>query len=121
MAEHERIAEAYKMMATLGYRPAAPSDGFGNITVPYAELKLDVEAREYAKRFIAEEDTAQYWAGSTHYSFNRAAVLALEAFRLMNNGRIWEPGDEKGAELVPKLLRMAAEEYERAVREEMSR
>ena len=57
MSKLERFAEAYKMMAELGYRPAAPSDGFGGITVPYVELEVDIEAREYAQRFAAEEET----------------------------------------------------------------
>src|SRR5919197_1341109 len=108
MSKLERFAEAYKMMAELGYRPAAPSDGFGGITVPYAELEVGVEAREYARRFEAEEDTDKYWAGCTHYEFNRAAVLALEAFRLMNGGRFWGLDEEKGPELVPALLRKVA-------------
>lgn len=107
------------MMAELGYRPAAPSDGLGGITVPYAELEVDVEAREYARRFLAEEESDSYFAGCTDYTFNRAAVLALEAFRLMNAGRFWGLDEENGPELVPALLRKAAEEYERALREEL--
>jgi hypothetical protein len=118
MSKLERFAEAYKMMAELGYRPAAPSDGFGNVTVPRAELDLDAEARAYAERFAAEEDTDQYWAGCTHYEFNRAALLALEAFRLMNSGRLWVGHEEnpKARGLVPAMLRKAAEEYEREAR-----
>ncbi len=38
------------------YRPAAPSDGFGNITVPEDELDLDAEARAYAERWSREEE-----------------------------------------------------------------
>jgi hypothetical protein len=113
MSKLERFAEAYRMMAELGYRPAAPSDGFGGIVVPLPELEVSVEAREYAQRFAEEEDSGQFWAGCTDYTFNRAAVLALEAFRLMNGGRPENP------ELVPAMLRKAAEEYERALREEM--
>jgi hypothetical protein len=119
MSKLQRFAEAYTMMAELGYRPAAPGNGFGGITVPAAELEVSVEAREYATRFAAEENTNEYWAGCTDYTFNRAAVLALEAFRLMNGGRFWNDGDKRGPELVPDLLRLAAEEYERAVREDM--
>ncbi len=104
-------------MAALGYRPQAPSDGFGTITAPLQELDPDEEALAYARRFIAEENTDQYWAGCTHYEFNRAAVWALEAFRLMNAGRLWVGESPERAEharsLVPKLLRLAADEYER--------
>jgi hypothetical protein len=119
MSKLERLAEAYLMLAELGYRPAAPSDGFGGITVPHAELEVSIEAREYARRFVAEEDSDRYYAGCTDYTFNRAAVLALEAFRLMNGGSFWRHDDERGPKLVPALLRKAAEEYERAVREEL--
>jgi hypothetical protein len=35
----EQIAVAYRLMSERGhYRPAAPSDGFGNITVPLRQL-----------------------------------------------------------------------------------
>ena len=118
MSKQERFAEAYKMLAEFGYRPAAPSDGFGGITVPARELDLDIEAREYARRFEAEEDTDHYFGGCTDYVSNRAAILALEAFRLMNGGRFWDRDDPKGPTIVPGMLRKAAEEYERALREE---
>ena len=107
------------MMAELGYRPAAPGDGYGNITVPAAELETSVEAREYAARFAEEEDEGRYTAGCTDYRFSRAAILALEAFRLCNSGTVGFSDDEDAPELVPALLRRAAEEYERAVREEV--
>lgn len=103
----QRLAEAYRAMASLGYRPAAPSDGFGGITVPERELELDVEAREYGQRFLKEEDNGVYWAGCTDFRSLRAAIWALEAFRLMNAGSFG------GEAIVPRLLRMAAEEYER--------
>ncbi len=89
MSKLERFAEAYKMMAESGYRPAAPSNGMGTIIVPHAELEVDIEARTYAEHFLVEEKTGTYYAGCTDYASNRAAVLALEAFRLMNVGRFW--------------------------------
>ena len=109
------------MMAELRYRAAAPSDGFGGITVPAAELDMSIEAKEYARRFIAEEDSGVYHAGCTDYTFVRAAVLTLEAFRNMNAGTFWliAGEDKDGWKLVPALLRKAAEEYERAVREDV--
>jgi hypothetical protein len=119
MSKLQRLAQAYALMASLGYRPGAPSDGHGNITVPTAELETSIEAREYAQRFVAEENTNHYWAGCTDYRFNRAAVMALEAFRLMNSGPFWRDDDEDGPELVPALLRLAADEYERALEEDM--
>jgi hypothetical protein len=107
------------MLAELGYQPAAPSHGFGDIAVPIPDLEVNARAREYPERFIAEENTNHFFVGCTDYAFNRAAVLALEAFRLMNAGQFWDIDDEQGPALVPALLRKAAEEYERAVREEL--
>jgi hypothetical protein len=107
------IGAAYRAMAEVGYRPAAPSDGFGNITVPLAETDIDQEVQQYARRFVDEEESDTYWAGCTHGEFLRAAVWTLEAFRLMNGGRFWGD-DERGPTLVPTLLRMAADEYQRA-------
>jgi hypothetical protein len=109
----DEIGAAYRAMAEAGYRPAAPSDGFGNITVPLPETDIDQEIRAYAERFVEEEDSDRYWAGCTHDEFLRAAVWTLEAFRLMNGGRFWGD-DPRGPALVPTLLRMAADEYERA-------
>lgn len=115
----DRFASAYRMLADLGYRPAAPGDGYGNIVVPLEELDLDAEAESYAHRFMAEEDTHCYRAGVTHYSFNRVAVLVLEALRLTNSGVFWGSDDTaSGARLVPQLLRLAAAEYEREQRRE---
>ena len=105
----QRMAEAYRGMASLGYRPAAPSDGFGGITVPERELEVAIEGREYGQRFLQEEDEDVYLAGCTDFRSLRAAIWALEAFRLMNAGSFG------GETIVPKLLRMAAEEYERAM------
>ena len=120
MAGVERYAEAYKMLAELGYRPAAPSDGLGNITVPIEELDLEAEAMEYARRFAEEEDSHRYWAGCTDYTFSRAAILALEAFRLMNGGLLGDPLNPDW-DMVPAILRKAAEEYEREFRKDRLR
>lgn len=44
---HEQIRNAYRRMAAEAhYRPTAPSDGMGSITVP---LDLQAEATAYAK------------------------------------------------------------------------
>lgn len=110
MSNTSRLHEAYKAMVELGYRPAAPSDGVGNITVPVEELQPDIEAREYARRFMRDEDNGgMFFLGCTDYRFVRAVVWTLEAIHLMNAGTI---PDET---LVPQLLRMAVHEYEREV------
>ena len=103
----ERIGDAYRGMASLGYRPGAPSDGFGGVTVPEAELEVGIEGRHYAHQFLEEEDKGVYRAGCTDLRSLRAAIWALEALRLMNAGSFG------GEAIVPGLLRMAAEEYER--------
>lgn len=54
--------------------------------MPYAELDVDIEAKDYARRLLAEEESDTYAARCTDDTFNRAAVLALAAFRLMNAG-----------------------------------
>lgn len=115
----DQYAKGYRMLAELNYRPAAPSDGHGNITVPDEAMDLEKEARRYADEFAAMDDAMLWDAGCTHWEFAPCAVLALEAFRLMNAGRIWSLGREDDKSLVPNLLRRAAEEYERVVRAEV--
>jgi hypothetical protein len=99
-------------MAELGYRPAAPSDGLGNITVPTQELDLNAECRKYAERWREEEDEGTFHAGSLDGRSLESGVWTMEAFRLMCGGQFWDNGDERGPKLVPALLRKAAEEYE---------
>jgi hypothetical protein len=117
----EQFAKGYKILAELGYRPAAPSDGFGNITVPVAELDLEVEARAYAQAFEAMDQAMVWEAGCTDARLAAGAVLVLEAFRLMNGGMPWGRDDAPGELLIPRLLRRAAEEYERVVRADQNR
>jgi hypothetical protein len=87
---HQSITQllgAYlKMAEEAQYRPAAPSDGFGNITVPLEELDLDAEARKYAARWWAEEDEMTFWLGCCDYKSRPATVYAVEAARCMNGG-----------------------------------
>ena len=108
MSPAERFQDAYRHMAAIGYRPAAPSDGMGTITVPLEQLDLDDEARRYARRFIAEEHTRTFWLGVTDYTTNRAFAWTVEAARLMCAGPMVR-GD-----LVPRLLRLALADYRRA-------
>lgn len=117
-------AEGYRMLAELGYRPMAPSDGHGNVVVPVEELDLDAEAMAYARDFRQMDDSMEWQAGCTHSDLAPAAVLVLEAFRLMNAGRIWGRaggGGGPGDLLVPRLLRRAAQEYQEVVEEDRRR
>src|SRR5690348_10688293 len=63
-----RFAQAYLTMARNGYRPQAPSDGFGNIQLTRDELdedgRLYREAVEYAANFCRHEDAdRKFWIG----------------------------------------------------------
>jgi hypothetical protein len=85
-----RFAQAYLMMADAKYRPAAPSDGFGNIQLTKDEIadedRLYCEAVKYAAQFSLEEDRHAFWVGCSNYSTNRAFVLAIEAARSLAGG-----------------------------------
>jgi len=73
----EQIQAAYRRMAEgARYRPAAPSDGFGNITVPFEDLNLDEEAAKYAARWMTEEDEGVFRLGCCDFSTRAAAIFA---------------------------------------------
>lgn len=108
----EQLTEAYKRMAREArYRPAAPSDGFGNITVPEDELDLEAEARDYAVSWWAEEDQQYFWLGCCDFVSRPAAVFAVEAARNLNAGTI-------GKQTAIALLKMALRDVERDARQD---
>lgn len=81
----DRYVEAYyEMAAKAKYRPAARSDGFGNIPAGVDYLndpnELEREANTYAKR-IYEQDNKKCFQvqASSNYRTNRALVYVLEA------------------------------------------
>ena len=97
----EQIASAYRQMAHGAcYRPSAPSDGMGHITVPVEELDLDAECSRYAAQWWREEDEWDFFIGCCHYQFRPATVFAVEAARLMCSA---------DGETALRLLRMAAD------------
>jgi hypothetical protein len=90
-AEFDRIVEAYMQMAEAAhYRPAAPSDELGHILLSKSKLKdravLLAEARQYAARFMEEENTRSFFLGVSNLATNRALVYAIEACRLLCGG-----------------------------------
>jgi hypothetical protein len=86
----EQIARAYRRMATEGrYRPKAPSDGFGNITVPAEELDLAFESEGYAIDWAIEEGTESYHIGVPCMSTREAMVYTVEAARLLAGGQLF--------------------------------
>ena len=87
-----RFAETYLMMARTGYRPAAPSDGLGNIQLD--EERLYREAAEYALKFNREEvaarsgsaaptpaPTAHMFCRSRLRGFSQAVAMAINTPR----------------------------------------
>jgi hypothetical protein len=98
---HEQLTGAYRAMARVArYRPAAPSDGLGNITAPIDCLDLEREASKYAERFHREEDD-RFRIGCCSYRTRPATVV--EAARAMCGGQ---------EDLASDLLRMALADLE---------
>lgn len=76
------IARAYARMADEAhYRPAAPSDGFGNITVPNLELVIEDEILRYCKRWDEEETKQSFNIGVGNFETLEPLVFAIEAAR----------------------------------------
>lgn len=107
----EQLHAAYRAMAQARYRPAAPGDGCGNITVPLEDLDLEDEARRYAEAWWTEEDDMSFTIGCAHYPTRRALVYCVEAARLLCAGR-------DGMPWAAKLLRLAIRELARVRKEE---
>ena len=81
-SQYREIMAAYRTMATVArYRPAAPSDGFGNITRPEKELNLDREAEIYASRWWKEENGQRFNVGVCYADTRSVLVYAIEAAR----------------------------------------
>lgn len=101
----DQVRHTYTRMADeCRYRPAAPSDGLGNITVPLAELDLNAEVLDYARSWRHQEDEQSFYVGCPSFTGRPALILAVEAARLICGV------DHAGA---ARLLRMAADELER--------
>jgi hypothetical protein len=78
----ERFKEAYRQMSEVArYRPAAPSDGMGNIVRELNDPEdLEKEAWRYARKiYQQDEDTLFEIHGCSNYTTNRALVYILEA------------------------------------------
>ena len=68
------------------YRPAAPNDGMGNITMPIEELLMDEEAESYAKGWTEQEDDRVFRIGVCNYPTRPATIFAIEAARSLCGG-----------------------------------
>jgi hypothetical protein len=100
----QQIESTYKAMATKAkYRPAAPSDGMGNITAMLAELNLPKEAAQYAADWWKEEDALTFRVGCCDHPTRPATIFAIEAARNMCAG-------VGGRATALRLLKMAVAE-----------
>ena len=107
-SKYNRFCDAYLEMAyKANYRPAAPGDGFGNIALTAEQVaerpRLELEALEYVRDFVKEEDEHVFNIGCSNYKTNRAFVWVIEAARELAGG-----ADETA------LNRMAIAEINRA-------
>jgi hypothetical protein len=110
MSTLEQIKSAYREMAVKArYRPAASSDGFGNITVPKAQLNLEEEAETYAQRWRKETDSCDFFIGKDEIYTRKAMIYAVEAARNMAAGRF-------GDKVALRLLKMAVAEMEQVIK-----
>jgi len=97
----KQIESAYRAMAEKAkYRPAAPSDGMGNISVPLKDLDLPEEAAEYARKWWKEEDKQSFDIGCCDQDTRPATIFAIEAARTMCGG-------VGGQNIALRLLKMA--------------
>jgi len=111
--------EAYLLMAEHArYRPAAPSDGLGNIQLTLAQVhdkhRLQEQAIAYAVEFAKDEDTDQFWIGCGDYKTNRAFVWSIEAARLLAGS----DADDKAIVLLEMALEEVRSAYLRTKRRE---
>lgn len=109
MNANEQIADAYRRMADEAlYRPGAPSDGMGNITVPEEELDMADEIRRFTQSFLRQEKEGMFDLGHPNHDGNGALALATEGARLICG---------VSYEHAARVLRIAAEECERIAAE----
>ncbi len=118
-----RYREIYLAMARhAGYRPAAPGDGLGGITLTVEELLdadiLEAEAQRYAADFVRQDEEMEYPIGCPDFSFNKAFCLAIEAARILCGGPLSDHGFDNVA-AARTLLTMAIEEIDTTVSTEL--
>jgi hypothetical protein len=109
---YQDLEAAYGVMAELGYRPGASSDGCGHITGP---LNLVKESRDYAEMWAEEEHKGRFFIGTPKR--NRAElVLVVEAARLICARVLGGTGGTKDHKLALRLLRKAVARLEKEAR-----
>jgi hypothetical protein len=86
----EQMEGAYRRMAEEArYRPRAPSDGLGNITVPVEKLDLNAEANRYARDWWVEEDGGGVPFSCARYAIAREGPVGITGvvFRTTSSDR----------------------------------
>ena len=100
-----QVEEAYKTMAERArYRPHAPSDGFGNITVPERKLDLPAEIQSYLEEWEKEEDDGSFHLGTVSGDGRKALIFTVEAGTAITS---------VAYERAEKLLELALDEVKR--------
>lgn len=102
-----QFIDAYKQMANEArYRPAAPSDGMGHITVPLAQLDLNKEALEWTGWWLGgREEEAYKLVGCADFHERAALAMVIEAASCLC-GVMYRPA--------ARLLRLAADMLDKA-------
>jgi hypothetical protein len=100
----EQIRGAYRRMADEArYHPAAPSDGWGNVT---GVIDVEAQSGEYAGWWWAEEDSGSYRLGCPDHRDRSALIFIVEAARSLNG---------VNRELAADLLRMALADLQQRI------
>ena len=104
-----RYREAYLRMAKeADYRPQAPGDGMGHVSLTRKQLTdpelLQREATAYALRFNKEENEMTFAIGCSDFCTNRAFIWTIEAARALAGGK---------PDLALDLLNMAVKDVKR--------
>jgi hypothetical protein len=107
---YEELERAYGLMAEVGHRPSAASDGFGHITGP---TNLAKEIRDYAQGWVKDEDSHRFSIGMSGRGTRVAMALVIEAARLLC-ARV--KGGTKNNKLALRLLKAAVTEVERTTK-----
>jgi len=107
-----RYREAYLLMAKEArYRPQAPGDGMGHISLTEKQLadpeRLQREATAYALKFNKKENERAFWIGCSDFCTNRAFIWTIEAGRALAGGK---------PDLALDLLNMAVKDVKPTVR-----
>jgi hypothetical protein len=110
----QRLAQAYLMMAKYArYRPQAPGDGCGHITLSDSAIadpqQLLKEAEAYAVAFREEEDADRFYIGCSDFRTNRSLIYVIEAARALCSANVG---------LALDLLALATEDVERSIAED---